>query len=260
LESLSGLPFEVSFLSFDEIKNGIPNDIDIIINAGNAGDAWSGGSCWADKRIIEVLTEWVYKGGVFFGLGEPSAYEGGSRFLRMAHVLGVDIDRGEYACHGKWDFELTKIEGLLPERAGFANSAGFSGRGSVVLIDGSTQVLYAQDGVPVLTYNRFGNGAGLYCYEFIFGSESARFLQDLILFTTEGNIKPEGVTDNPSVECAFYTGLNEAVFINNSLTRQKASAELNGYTYSAELEPLEMKVITSKFAFNQCSIAAKTVI
>ncbi|MEI6219419.1 MAG: 1,3-beta-galactosyl-N-acetylhexosamine phosphorylase, partial [bacterium] len=41
LECLSGLPVEVVFISFDEIsKHGIPKDVDVIINDGDAETAW----------------------------------------------------------------------------------------------------------------------------------------------------------------------------------------------------------------------------
>ena len=43
-ESLSGLPFDVSFISFDDIKEDKLDRYDVIINAGTAGSAWSGGS------------------------------------------------------------------------------------------------------------------------------------------------------------------------------------------------------------------------
>lgn len=44
LESLSGAAVEVSFISFDDVMNdGIPEDIDVIINAGDVGTAFSGG-------------------------------------------------------------------------------------------------------------------------------------------------------------------------------------------------------------------------
>ena len=53
LESLSGMSVDVEFISFDDIKeSGVPQDIDVIINAGDAGTAFSGGDKWLDKEII----------------------------------------------------------------------------------------------------------------------------------------------------------------------------------------------------------------
>ena len=46
LEALSGLPVDVAFLSFDDVRNGVPKDIDVLINAGNAYTAFSGGKVY----------------------------------------------------------------------------------------------------------------------------------------------------------------------------------------------------------------------
>ena len=47
LDAISGLPFDVQFMSFDDVlANGIPEDVKVIINAGVANSAWSGGDYW----------------------------------------------------------------------------------------------------------------------------------------------------------------------------------------------------------------------
>ena len=55
---------------------------------------WSGGDAWKDAELVSRIQEWVYKGGVFLGVGEPSATEGYQDYFRMAQVLGIDEDTG----------------------------------------------------------------------------------------------------------------------------------------------------------------------
>ena len=62
-EALSGLPIDVKFISFEDVKNGALSDVDVVINAGYAGSAWSGGDAWKDDELVTVLTKWVYEGG-----------------------------------------------------------------------------------------------------------------------------------------------------------------------------------------------------
>ncbi len=50
LECLSGMPFEVEFISFDDVRNGIPEEIKVIINVGDAYTAFSGAENWIDER------------------------------------------------------------------------------------------------------------------------------------------------------------------------------------------------------------------
>ena len=109
-EALSGLPVDVRFLSFEDVKNGALADVDVVINAGFAGSAWSGGDAWKDAEVLEKLTRFVYEGGNFIGVNEPSAVEGYDSFFRMANVLGVDEDTGAKLCHGKWSFEVQQDE------------------------------------------------------------------------------------------------------------------------------------------------------
>jgi beta-D-galactosyl-(1->4)-L-rhamnose phosphorylase len=237
LESLSGLPFDVEFLSFDDIEKTVPDNIDIIINAGAAGDAWSGGTCWGNTKVVENLTKWVYKGGAFIGIGEPSALEGGHRLLRMAHVLGVDIDNGDYTRHGRWTFDVEECPGLIPEGIKLPENH------KVMLTDGTARVLAEQNGTATLTANEFGKGTGLFCTGFVHTPSSPRLLQNLILFATKEKQQPEYVTDDPLVEAAFYPKSGKLALINNSQLLRQASCVVHGKKCTVELKPFELTVI-----------------
>ena len=88
VEALSGAPFDVRFISFDDIKNDpkVLNDIDVIINVGGAYTAHSGGSAWADETIVTAVKEFIYNGGGFIGVGEPTAYQWEGRYFQMHSV------------------------------------------------------------------------------------------------------------------------------------------------------------------------------
>lgn len=234
LEALSGLPFEVRFLSFDDIRNGVPEGLDIIINAGEAGSAWSGGTCWKDAQVIDALTQWAYTGGIFMGIGEPSALPGYATYLRMAHVLGIDIDNGEKACHGRWAFNTEEISGLLP--GGYA----LPERPAVYLTDGTARVLAAANNAPTISIHAFGAGAGVYMSGFIFEPGAAQALQNLLLLAATGSYRAEGVSDNPHVECAVFP--DKIVFINNSASPQKAACQWKGCGYEAHLAPYASEI------------------
>ena len=62
IEALSGAPFEVSFLSFDDIlaDPGLLKEIDVIINVGDGDTAHTGGAAWqsgSSYTRVEALSE-----------------------------------------------------------------------------------------------------------------------------------------------------------------------------------------------------------
>ena len=113
-EALSGLPVDVDFIDFETARSGDLSRYKVIINAGKAGDAWSGGDNWKDVKVVEAITKWVYEGGCFIGIGEPSATSGYDTFFRLAQVLGVDEDNGARVCHGKWEYEVKAPQNHFP--------------------------------------------------------------------------------------------------------------------------------------------------
>ena len=94
LECLSGMPFDVEFISFDDVKKGIPKDIRVIINVGDAYTSFSGAENWIDEAVVTTLRQFVDEGGGFIGVGEPTAYQHQGRFFQLADVLGVDREMG----------------------------------------------------------------------------------------------------------------------------------------------------------------------
>lgn len=215
-EALSGLPVEVSFLSFEDVKKGGLKDIDVVINAGYAGSAWSGGDSWRDEELVTELTKWVHQGGTFIGVNEPSAVEGYDRFFRMSHVLGIDEDTGARVCHGRWRFEAEDSLGLLPP------GVSVKPRENLYLTDGRARVLMAEGERPLITVNEFGRGKGIYLASFQISPENTRMLYQLIRWGGGEDIKGLYMTDNLYTECAYYPNSGKLVVINNSDREQIA--------------------------------------
>ncbi len=237
LESLAGSAFEVKFLSFEDITKGIPEGLGVIMNAGNAGEAWSGGTLWNDDQVVDTLTQWVHGGGIFLGVGEPSAAAGHHTRLRMAHVLGVDIDHGEYDCHGKWTFDVSDPNGLIPDGVEFTERAG------IRLTDGTAAVLAKAGEVPAVTLHAFGKGQGIYLSDFAFSDAYTRLLQNLLLFCAYGKTQQDGITENMHTECAVYPAAGQVAFVNRSTEPQKAACTWQGKRYEMALEPYAMGIM-----------------
>lgn len=236
LESLSGLPFDVRFLKIADLDKGVLKDADVLILAGQANSAWSGGEEWASDGLVAAVSRFVYEGGAIVGVGEPAALKGYDTCLRLSHLFGVDIDDGRYDCHGKWQF-LADDGGLVPP------GAVIGAREDVRLTDGKAQVLAAPNGVPQITAHAFGKGKGVYLSAFRYGPQNTRLLQNLILFAAGESLKHDYVTSNPITECAYFADAGALLVINNKDEAQETAIDTQKGRITVMLEPMGVKVI-----------------
>lgn len=216
-EALSGLPVDVDYISFEDVVKTDLSRYKIIINAGAQGTAWSGGDNWKNPVLEEVISKWVFNGGSFIGVNEPSAIDEYDTTFRMASVLGVDKNTVARVCHGKWSYTLSPLDNVIPEGAYIPK------RCSVHLTDGKAKVIMEQDGEPVFTVNRFGNGKGIYLSTFETTPVNNRLLLNILLYAAGLSQDENYITDNPNTECAYFAKSKKLIVINNSDSIQSTS-------------------------------------
>lgn len=238
-EALSGLPVSVSFISFEDIKQGVFKSFDVVINAGASGTAWSGGEAWKDPEVVEKLTEWVYEGGRFLGINEPSAVEGFDTCFRMAHVLGIDKDTGARVSHGKWSFDVLQEKELLVE------GSTIKPKENMYLTDGEARVLAAEEGKLMMTSYSFGQGLGIYLSSFRYTPDNTRLLLNLLQYGDKVDGCGKYLTDNPLTECAYYPESRTLYVINNSNEMQKTAVDTDYGRVEFELEPYSYQIYIS---------------
>lgn len=238
-EALSGLPVDVKFINFEDIKNGVLSDTDVVINAGRAGNAWSGADGWKDADVVAALQKWVYEGGVFLGVNEPSAVDGNGNFFAMSDVLGIDYDTGAKVCHGRWAFDVDK------EAADKIFTAGSTValKDNLFLTDGKAKVLAEKNGIPVATMHDFGKGKGVYLAGFEKNNANTRMLLNLMLAAKGLDLKQNYLTDNEDAECAFYPASGKLVIINNSEKPLSTKVYTEKGEIKADLDAFETKII-----------------
>lgn len=237
IEALAGMPLDVEFISFDDLLGGALDNFDVVINAGAAGTAWSGAKEWENPDVTTAITEWVYGGGVFLGVNEPSAVCAGSEF-RMSHVLGVDYCGVDKLCHGKFGFDVSKSDSVL-------DSTTLSGKDDIYIISDKTKVLLADGEKPVITRNDFGKGVGLYMSSFKHGDINNRTLLNLILESC-GDTSAEYLTDNPHTECGYYPNGGVLVVINNSADSQTTTVKTQYGDKTVTLDGYDAKIMNIK--------------
>jgi beta-D-galactosyl-(1->4)-L-rhamnose phosphorylase len=244
-ESLAGLPVEVSFISFSDIlENGIPKDVDVIINAGKAGTAWSGGEHWKNEKIIETITRWVAEGGGFIGIGEPSACEHSGQLFQMSHIMGVDRETGLKSSIVKPECNVSVKNHFI-----FEDTEGDIDFGkdvdNVFIIDKDTSVLAEKDGSPKIAVKSFGKGQSVYLSGFKFTPENSRLLYRS-LYWAAGKKEDYGpwTCSNVYTDCAFYPNTGRLVVINSSPRAEKTKVlDAVGKEHDVSLEPLGIEIL-----------------
>lgn len=231
-EALSGLPVDVQFISFEDAQNGALSDFDVVINAGRAGDAWSGGDAWRSDRLVEAVTRFVCEGGSFIGVGEPSAVPGYSTYFRLANILGVDEDTGARVCHGRWQSDVVQSPVPIAEDTLRMNP-------DLYLTDGKASVLAKKGDAIAMTLNHFGRGKAVYMSGFRVSDESTSMLLHLLLYLS--GAQPLYLSDQASVETAYYPADGMLVALNNSDEPVTASVALPQGAMTLTLAPAEMR-------------------
>lgn len=240
IEALSGLPFEVVFIDFEDVLGNELDSLDVIINAGSAQSAWSGGIHWKETSVVARLNEWVYNGGVFIGINQPSAVEGFDTYYRMSAVLGVDEDLGARVSHGKWQFEVADENEIMNKNSYIRCSH------PVYLTDGNAKVICEEKGIPTFTINDFGSGKGVYLSSFETTLGNNKMLFDLILCLTKPTFTSKYITDNLFTECAYFTNSKTLIVINNSDQVQTTKISTDYGVISVTLDPVDTKILELK--------------
>lgn len=241
LESLSGASVEVSFLSFEDLrKNGIPKDVDVIVNAGDAMTAFSGGEEWMDEELVTMIRKWVYNGGGFVGIGEPSAVHNGGRFFQLADVLGVDKELGFTLSTDKYFKEEIGNHFIREDRtAAFDFGEGMK---NVYALDGDTEIVeYSNHEVHVAAH-AYGKGRGVYIAGLPYSYENTRlFMRSLYYAAAKENQMTIWYADNLNCEVHAYPEAGKYAILNNSNQEQKTAVyDGQGNKVTITMKPCEI--------------------
>ena len=119
IEALSGAPFDVRFLSFDDLKAGPQalEGVDVLLNVGGGDTAHTGGAVWEDPDISSAVKRFVWNGGGFIGVGEPSGHLYQGRYFQMAQVLGTEKETGFTLGYDKYNWEEHPEHFILADAA-----------------------------------------------------------------------------------------------------------------------------------------------
>lgn len=247
IEALSGAPFDVKFISFDDIKENpsVLDDIDVILNVGDADTAYTGGEWWLDTGIVTTVKRFVYEGGGFIGVGEPTAHQANGRFFQLANILGVEEERGFTLGYDKynWDEHEHFITADCKTNPDGSKEIDFGeGKKNIFALEGTT-ILRQTDKEVQLAVNEFGDGRSVYISGLPYSFENSRLLYRAILWSAHSDQELNSwFSENYNVEVHAYVEKGKYCVVNNTYDPQETVVYRgDGSSFSLKLDANEIK-------------------
>ena len=253
IEALSGAPFDVSFISFDDIKNDkdLLKQFDVIINVGDADTAQGGGEYWADEEVVTAVKSFVYNGGGFIGVGEPGAHQWQGKFFQLDDILGVERENGLTLNTRRYNTEEHRDHFILEDTNGGNIDFG-EGKKNIVALEDTTVLVQNASELPFavrhaeevqMAVREFGKGRGVYISGLPYSFEISRVLYRAVLWSANAeNELHKWYSTNYNVEVHAYVKNGKYCVVNNTYEPQDTTVYVgDGSSFELHLESNEIK-------------------
>lgn len=223
IEALSGAPFDVSFISFEDIgkQPDLLNRLDVLICVGDGDTAHTGGRWWENAQVASAIRGFVLQGGGFIGVGEPSGHQYQGHYFQLASVLGVEKETGFTLGYGKFNQQEHPDHFLLEDASEPVNFG--EGKKGVYALEG-TQVLIKRDGDVQLSVNDAGRGRAVYVSGLPYSPQNARLLHRAVMWASHAEEElRRWFSENPAVDVHAYEGSRKYCVVNNSAEAQSTT-------------------------------------
>ena len=241
IEALSGAPFDVKFISFDDIRKdpAVLDSIDVIINVGDGDTAHTGGAEWEDAVVSAAVRKFVHNGGGFIGVGEPSGHQYQGHFFQLANVLGVEKETGFTLGYDKYNWNQNPEHFILADVAGEVDFG--EGKKSIYALEGA-DILVQKDKEVQMAVNSFGEGRSVYISGLPYSFENSRVLYRAILWAAHGEeILNKWFSTNYNVEVHAFVANGKYCVVNNTYVPQDTVVYTDKGSFELHLDANEIK-------------------
>ena len=241
IEALSGAPFDVKFISFDDIRSdaSILDSIDVIINVGDGDTAHTGGAEWEDAAVSSAIRKFVHNGGGFIGVGEPSGHQYQGRYFQLANILGVEKETGFTLGYDKYNWEQNPGHFILADVAGEVDFG--EGKKNIYALE-NTEILIQKEKEVQMAVNAFGDGRSVYISGLPYSFENSRVLYRAILWAAHGeDILHKWFSTNYNVEVHAFVANGKYCVVNNTYVPQDTTVYTDSGSFELHLDANEIK-------------------
>ena len=229
LEAIVGMPLNVDFINFDDVKNGDLSKYDVIMNYGIGGTSFTGDYFWKDAAVAEKIRAFVANGGGFVGMGEPCSVDYQGKYFQLSDVLGVEEERGftiSFSRHNtqkvKDHFITADVTGAIDYAEGVDNVYALEGAEILDVKSEINESVGIQTQHVKMAVNSFGKGRSFYMSGMSYNAVNARLLYRALLWVAgKEEMLNKAFSTNLYTECHYYPERATYAIVNNSDKEQK---------------------------------------
>ena len=241
IEALSGAPFDVKFISFEDIRKdpAILDSVDVILNVGDGDTAHTGGSEWEDPAISVPIRRFVHRGGGIIGVGEPAGHQYQGRYLQLAGELGVEKETGLTLNYDKYNWEEHRDHFILEDVTGEVDFG--EGKKNIYALEGTTILVQREKEVQLAVKN-CGKGRGVYISGLPYSFQNSRLLYRAILWAAHGEEElTKWFSTNYHVEVHAFPKNGKYCVVNNTYEPQVTTIFTDRDSFELHLDSNEIR-------------------
>ena len=242
IEALSGAPYHVKFLSFEDIKADpqVLDGVDVLLNIGDGDTAHTGGYLWEDPAVTAAIRGFIHRGGGFIGVGEPSGHQYQGRYFQLAGALGVEKETGFTLNYDKYNWDEHPGHFIL---ADCTKPVDFGeGKKSIYALPG-TEILVQREKEVQMAVHDFGSGRCVYISGLPYSFENTRILHRAILWSAHDEKSlQQWYSSNFNVEVHAFVANGKYCVVNNTYEPQETTVfRGDGSSFHLSLEANEIR-------------------
>ena len=241
IEALSGAPFDVRFISFEDIRKdpAILDSVDVILNVGDGDTAHTGGSEWEDPAISVPIRRFVHRGGGIIGVGEPAGHQYQGRYLQLAGELGVEKETGLTLNYDKYNWAEHRDHFILKDVPGEVDFG--EGKKNIYALEGTTILVQREKEVQLAVKN-CGKGRGVYISGLPYSFQNSRLLYRAILWAAHGEEElTKWFSTNYHVEVHAFPKNGKYCVVNNTYEPQVTTIFTDRDSFELHLDSNEIR-------------------
>ena len=242
IEALAGAPFDVRFISFDDLKSDphCLDGVDVIINVGDGDTAHTGGVWWEDEAVSSAIKRFVYTGGGLIGVGEPAGHQYQGRYIQLSQVLGVEKETGFTLGYDKYNWDEHPGHFILADCDGEPDFG--EGKKNMYALEG-TEILVQHERELQMAVNEYGAGRAVYISGLPYSFSNSRVLHRAILWSSHGEAELRiWFSSNCNAEVHAYPRNGKYCVVNNTYEPQSTTVYRgDGSSFELELAANEIR-------------------